>query len=178
MGLRIFYFVWIEPVRDWNISFTMRTPPVLIGVNWTCEGLKRKHTPKPHNAIKSVNWTCEGLKLGFNRFLDRGFLVWIEPVRDWNFSDLTISYRWPTCVNWTCEGLKLTNPPFSFCFLHLCELNLWGIETSFPSYLIQMFCKCELNLWGIETVFLSEEEIKMILVWIEPVRDWNGCGWL
>jgi len=77
--------------------------------------------------------------------------VWIEPVRDWNIV---------TCL--------LFNQSSS------CELNLWGIETNKGLDLRLMGLKCELNLWGIETKNLVTPENFFLLVWIEPVRDWNN----
>ena len=80
--------------------------------------------------------------------------------------------------------------------LILCELNLWGIETVYPSNhsllysqvwiepvrdwnhyfqlcIEQGFKECELNLWGIETHCKDWNSQVVIWVWIEPVRDWN-----
>jgi len=62
-------------------------------------------------------------------------LVWIEPVRDWNIP---------------CISFK--NSSFI-----LCELNLWGIETSKIKIQNSIFLLCELNLWGIETAILQED---------------------
>ena len=55
-------------------------------------------------------------------------------------------------MNWTCEGLK----PF-----------FWGVW--FTSHFL-----CELNLWGIETFSVKINLCSFDIVWIEPVRDWNG----
>ena len=76
--------------------------------------------------------------------------MWIEPVRDWN--DLSQTKR---------------------RFYILCELNLWGIETSGCPPHLRGASGCELNLWGIETFFISFNQTSNQLVWIEPVRDWN-----
>ena len=36
----LFFFVWIEPVRDWNLNVELDILMLVHSVNWTCEGLK------------------------------------------------------------------------------------------------------------------------------------------
>ena len=55
----------------------------------------------------------------------------------------------------------------------MCELNLWGIETSLKRPATLKLALCELNLWGIETPIFLGVPGQSPLVWIEPVRDWN-----
>ena len=61
------------------------------------------------------------------------FIVWIEPVRDWNSRGGAFFTCRCSCVNWTCEGLKRNILPLLRTQFPMCELNLWGIETlEFP----------------------------------------------
>ena len=83
--------VWIEPVRDWNSFPALMTFILLLRVNWTCEGLKQ-----PLSWIKRRQaYMCElnlwGIET-YNKFnlKNQAYLVWIEPVRDWN---LTLSNK-------------------------------------------------------------------------------------
>ena len=103
------------------------------------------------NLSVSVNWTCEGLKLAMALAFLRASFVWIEPVRDWNISCSYLKLSRFSSVNWTCEGLKL---------YHL-----------YPPFFV--FTPCELNLWGIETLTAKPIIGFILIVWIEPVRDWN-----
>ena len=58
----------------------------------------------------------------------------------------------------------------------MCELNLWGIETSLKRPATLKLALCELNLWGIETDLQQSFQAIANSVWIEPVRDWNISG--
>jgi len=102
--------VWIEPVRDWNIFhsnkiflFLIQCESNLWGietlencqtafgkcgrVNRTCEGLKLCFLNMKVVLNTGVNRTCEGLKRRIWFRIKIIFThVWIEPVRDWNFS--------------------------------------------------------------------------------------------
>ena len=101
------FWVWIEPVRDWNPQ-TTKTQPERQGVwiepvrDWNYNlGIM------VNLFGKCVNWTCEGLKLFLNKF--------------------------SPCRNLLCE-LNLWGIETNFQQFHLnpyqeCELNLWGIET-------------------------------------------------
>ena len=165
--------VWIEPVRDWNrpksrIILSLKTV-------W----------------IEPVrDWNMVPLKY---RFLLS--MVWIEPVRDWNAYAKSICMGDTKSVNWTCEGLKPHHSQAGGRSWRPCELNLWGIETSFSStsliLLTSVNWTCEgLKLdinhrtfnfqrrvnWTCEGLKLSFPilSVMRIQVWIEPVRDWNG----
>ena len=122
-------------------------------VNWTCEGLKQNSQVLqlvfPHPCELNL-WGIETAVRTDWRNCPLG--VWIEPVRDWNYISVPLSSYLKTCVNWTCEGLKLFYISPILIIRWWCELNLWGIET-------------RRDIW-----VASYPQI----VWIEPVRDWNG----
>ena len=127
--ITLLFFVWIEPVRDWNLTQLGVLNMHLGSVNWTCEGLKRSISFWINFNSASVNWTCEGLKQRFNNIpnppqtkcelnlwgIETTKLqlfpvwiqsVWIEPVRDWNPKLHNLLFCYLPSVNWTCEGLK------------------------------------------------------------------------
>ena len=147
---------------------------ILMSVNWTCEGLKRlgEVSISPLISWCELNlWGIETvvLQVVFQSFFlcelnlwgietkllqilsSHNYVVWIEPVRDWNKSKFNQNQKSKPGVNWTCEGLKLKLNPLRWYLHFLCELNLWGIETHFPFWREEEWQQCELNLWGIET---------------------------
>ena len=100
-----------------------------------------------------MNWTCEGLKLGYNVFV--------------------IGRK--NSVNWTCEGLKLVC--YNSCEIAelVCELNLWGIETQFQNYNLQpVGTRVNWTCEGLKHYRNTYCFMISLLVWIEPVRDWNN----
>ena len=166
--------VWIEPVRDWNITFCFSSCDILSSVNWTCEGLKLKCFP----CIPSSHVSCE-LNLWGIETITKTYIkaseswVWIEPVRDWNLAPMLFWYFPQYSVNWTCEGLKQKS---RICMLkwymvwiepvrdwnqtyskNLANLQMrvnWtceGLKHIYTWFKQIIFFTCELNLWGIET---------------------------
>ena len=101
-----FFFVWIEPVRDWN-AFNLSTTSFISPCELNLWGIETKLTQQIIYIIHCVNWTCEGLKRNLSSENNLGIHG----------------------VNWTCEGLKQITGKIKVIFKYTCELNLWGIET-------------------------------------------------
>ena len=103
------YWVWIEPVRDWNNCLLRISMVVKSCVNWTCEGLKQEDEVRNQNYYVMCELNLWGIETKLMRFFfQRKLSVWIEPVRDWNTKYLPFWICTLSSVNWTCEGLKLT----------------------------------------------------------------------
>jgi len=100
--------------------------------------------------------------------------VWIEPVRDWNLC-ITRSpqSQWPVWIepvrDWN-EPFKNNKSPRRLCLNRTCE----GLKQFFWNKIKKCIVQFESNLWGIETRNLSRGKNKSVIVWIEPVRDWNS----
>ena len=123
--------VWIEPVRDWNEkNFTSK-----INISFGCELNLWGIETYSGNWLLKHPLPCELNLWGIEAFfLLYKFLqlasVWIEPVRDWNLQlmrNLCKNQRvWIEPVR---DWNKRSSHKFNFGII-MCELNLWGIETS------------------------------------------------
>ena len=171
--LRSKYFVWIEPVRDWNFAFvfvnfvfvTVWIEPVRdwnnledlpLGVlayvwiepvrDWNLKQLLNSNGSTPVWIEPVRDWNSQLI-----RSLPSNELVWIEPVRDWNFTRMAGHPFLFARVNWTCEGLKpfcvITRVMCGWCVNWTCE----GLKLGIRNQRHKIDNECELNLWGIET---------------------------
>ena len=101
-------------------------------------------------------------------------------------------------VNRTCEGLKPVFRKYKHNRLQLCESNLWGIETCISrkfinELIIRVNRTCEglkrsngilfpvlvkicvnRTCEGLKRCIQHYPLDKVLMVWIEPVRDWNS----
>ena len=136
------YFVWIEPLWNWNLY------KLCISTGWQ----------------NRLNWTFMELKYLLGQLGSAAIGVWIEPLWNWN-ADAYVSFKVANSLNWTFMELKLR---FALCTNDLMNGLNWTfmeLKSYFPA-IVGFFATVWIEpLWNWNITFVEVRALPTCLNW-------------